>query len=125
MKAYYEHRVSAKTQRLIDEKTSEAYEEIKKKHEKKVGDRIEFMYILGIAVALHEKLGFGAKRRRDFINAMVAKINEISAFLAGNKVVDADTRKESYDIDYNREYLKRLADKYGVPFDEEVFNDEL
>lgn len=33
-------------------------------------------------------------------------------------------RREAYYVDYNREYLRRLANEYGVPFDEEVFNDE-
>jgi hypothetical protein len=127
MRANYKNRVSTKTQLLIEDTVAEEYEKIKKQHEKKVSDRIEFMFILGTAVALHEQLGFGAKRRRDFINAMVAKINEISAYLADNKVVEGfgAERKVSYDVDYNRDYLRRLADEYGVPFNEEVFNDDL
>lgn len=127
MKSYYKHRVPSKTQLLIENTVSEEYEKIKKQHEKKVGDRVEFMFILGIAVTLHEQLGFGAKRRRDFINTMAAKINEISAYLADNKVVEGfgAERKVSYDVDYNRDYLRRLAEEYGVPFDEEVFNDEI
>jgi hypothetical protein len=125
MKSYYKHRVPVKTQSLIENTVSEEYEKIKKLHEKKVSDRVEFMFILGTAVALHEQLGFGAKRRRDFINTMVAKINEISSYLAGNKVFEGSgsERKEAYDVDYNREYLQRLAEEYGVPYDEEVFND--
>jgi outer membrane lipoprotein-sorting protein len=112
---------------LIEDTVAEEYEKIKKLHEKKVGDRIEFIFILGTAVALHEQLGFGAKLRRDFINAMAAKINEISSYLAGNKVIEGSgsERKETYDVDYNRDYLRRLADEYGVPFNEEVFNDDL
>jgi hypothetical protein len=125
MKANYKHRVSTKTQQIIEDTVAEEYEKIKKLHEKKVGDRVEFMFILGTAVALHEQLGFGAKRRRDFINAMAAKINEISGYLAGNKAIEGSgsERRESYDVDYNREYLQRLAEEYGVSYDEEVFND--
>jgi hypothetical protein len=125
MKSYYKHRVPVKTQSLIEDTVAEEYEKIKKLHEKKVSDRVEFMLILGTAVALHEQLGFGAKRRRDFINTMVAKINEISSYLAGNKVIEGSgsERKEAYDVDYNREYLRRLAEELGVSYDEEVFND--
>lgn len=126
MKSYYKHRVPTKTQALIEDTVAEEYEKIKKLHEKKVGDRVEFMFILGIAVTLHEQLGFGAKRRRDFINAMAAKINEISAYLADNKVVEGfgAERIVNYDVDYNRDYLRRLAKKYGIPYDEEIFTDE-
>ena len=127
MKVNYKHRVSTKTQQIIEDTVAEEYEKIKKLHEKKVSDRVEFMFILGAAIVAHEKLGYGPKRRKDFINDIVDKIYEIAAYLADNKVVEGfgAERKVIYDVDYNRDYLRRLADEYGVPFDEEVFNDEI
>lgn len=123
MKANYKNRVSAQTQKAVEKAVAEEYERVRKENERKVSDRIEFMFILGAAIVAHEKLGYGPKRRKDFINDIVEKINEIAAYLAGNKVVEAADRKEHYDISYNREYLQKLADEYGVPFNEEVFDD--
>lgn len=124
MKANYKYRVPPKTQKAVQIAVEEEYEKIKKEHEQKAYDKFYFMFMLGTAIVLHENLGYGPKRRKDIVQAIADKINEISAYLAGNKVVEADTHEESYDIDYNREYLRRLSDEYGVPFDEEVFNDD-
>lgn len=123
MNANWKKRIPGWMKNSVDEAVAEEYEKIKKQHEKKVGDRIEFMFILGVAITAHEELGFGPKRRKDLINKIVDTINELSNYLAGNKVVETADHKEHYDIEYNREYLKRLADEYGVPFDEEIFND--
>ena len=124
MNANWKKRIPGWMKNSVDEAVAEEYEKIKKQHEKKVGDRIEFMFILGVAIPAHEKLGFGPKRRKELINKIIDTINELSSYLAGNKVMETADHSEHYDIDYNREYLKRLADEYGVPFDEEVFNDE-
>lgn len=123
MKANYKNRISVQTQKAVRIAVEEEYEKIKKEHEQKAYDKFYFMFMLGTAIVLHENFGYGPKRRKDTVQAIANKINEISAYLAGNKVVEAGAREETYDIDYNREFLQRLADEYGVPYDEEVFND--
>ena len=94
-----------------------------REQENRAYKKFEFMFLLGTAIVLHDKLGFGSKRRKDFVCHIADKINEISAYLAGNKAVESKSGEESYDVDYNREYLRRLAEEYGVSYDEEVFND--
>lgn len=124
MRANYKNRISVQTQKAVQIAVEEEYEKVKKKHEKKVYDKFYFMFMLGTAIILHDNLGYGPKRRKDFVKSIADKINEISAYLASNKVLIAETHKEEFDIAYNREHLKELAEKYGVPFDEEVFNDD-
>lgn len=123
MKANYKYRVPPKTQKAVQLAVEEEYEKVKKKHEQQTYDKFYFMFMLGTAIVLHDKLGYGAKRRKDFVNCIADKINEISAYLASNKVFIAETHKKEFDITYNRKHLKELAEEYGVPYDEEVFND--
>lgn len=67
---------------------------------------IVFAYLLSVVLEIRKEL----RKLNDSISSKLEKIA---------------LNKESYDVDYNRDYLRRLAEEYGVPFDEEVFNDEI
>ena len=125
MRANYKNRLPESAKKVVTQVVTEEYEKIKKKHERIIHDRVAFMCELAAAVALHDTFNFGEKRRKEFIKAMTAKANEISDYLAGNKVIEASDRKEHYDITYNRDYLRKLAEQYNVEYDEEIFNDEV
>lgn len=96
---------------------------VRRKYDSKLLDRFQFMYTLGLSIALNKAAGFGFGRRKKVIDEMVKQVNDLSTYLSSNTCMDGQNNKK-YDVEYNREYLKRLADKYGVHFDESIFDDE-
>lgn len=124
MKANFRNRVDEKTKLRIEQAVEEEFETRKSEYEKKFNDKFAFLYMLATAIYAHDTLGFGPKRRHDIVTGIVQKANEISEYLSSNKVIDANDREEHYDVEYNLEYLKRLSEEYGVPFEEEVFYEE-
>lgn len=112
LKAYDRNRPSSK---MIDEINKRArraatqiYEDIKQKHEEKMASRFFFMYYLALSEVLREELGFGDVRRERILEACMRKHEEINDMLIANKCVE--NGRESFDSDYNRELLKRLAE---------------
>jgi len=124
MKCRYKEHVNTKVKATIVKETEKAYEEIKREHEEKLNDRFCFMFLLATADFAHEAFGFGPIRRERLLKGITQRVNEISSYLTSNVVTEANNREKHFDIEYNRDYLRRLADQYGIEFDETIFDDE-
>ena len=124
MKCRYKDHVNTKVKATIIKETEKAYEEIKRKHEEKLNDRFCFMFLLATADFAREAFGFGPQRREKLLRGITKRVNEISSYLASNVVTEANNRSEHFDTEYNREYLRKFADRLGVDFDESIFDDE-
>ena len=123
MKAYNKRRATIAQRQMITDAVIAEYEKIKKKHEEKIGNRMFFVFTLALASVADEQLGFGDTRRDRLIEAVVKEANELSEKLLNNKFVD-EHGTESFDSDYNRDWLGRLAKQYHLKFDESVFDDD-
>jgi hypothetical protein len=123
MKAYDKNRLTPKQRNAVTDAVLKEYHKIKEAHEKKLNDRIFFIHYLALAEVLSEVLHFGPERKARIIEACMDKANEISQELIKNKCIDADGR-ESFDSDYNRTLLARMAKQNNLKFDESIFDDD-
>lgn len=89
--------------------------------EQKYKEQIVFMAMLGTAMALRDNR-ISEDRTIKILNDMKDKVNEISKYLTANTCIYQDKIKPEYDVEYNRETLKRLASEYHIQFDESVFD---
>lgn len=122
MKALSRNRLAPHQRDLIVREADKQYEKIKHQHEEVFSNRLLFLVMLAISIVLDEEFGFGSARRKRFIDAFVSKINELSGFLCENKCVYQNGHKD-FDVEYNRECLRKLADQYGIAYKESMFDD--
>lgn len=122
MKAYSKRRATIAQRQMITDEVINQYNRIKKKHEQKIGNRMFFVFTLALASVADEQLGYGDVRRDRLIEAVVKEANALSEKLLNNKFVD-EHGTESFDSDYNRDWLGRLAKQYHLKFDESIFDD--
>lgn len=123
MKALSKRRATPAQRQMITDAVVAEYSKIKKAHEKKISDRVFFMFVLALASVADEELGFGDTRRDRLVEAVIKKANNLSNDLLDNKCVNADG-SESFDSDYNRTLLERLSKQYHLKFDESIFDDD-
>lgn len=123
MKAYSRRRATIAQRQMITDEVINQYNRIKKKHEEKIGNRMFFVFTLALASVADEQLGWGDVRRGRLVEAVVKEANELSQKLLDNKFVDKHGT-ESFDSDYNRDWLGRLAKQYHLKFDESIFDDD-
>lgn len=122
MKALSKKRLSSSQIDLIERESVKQYEKIKHQHEETISNRLLFMVLLSMSLILEEQLGYGITRRKRFIEAFKNKINELSAFLYDNRCEDGNGYKD-FDVEYNRDFLKRLAEQQGIAYNESMFDD--
>lgn len=103
------------------------YGKIKDKHEKMIVARCNIVYQVALHMALENQLKFGEQRRKKFVDSFINSVNDLSTELADNKALYNVNGHmiEDYDIEGNRELLKRACEYYGVKYDERIFDDEL
>ena len=122
MKAINKKRLPVYQRDLIEKESYKQYEKIKAQHEETITNRLLFMVLLSMSLVLDEQLGYGITRRKRFIEAFKNKINELSAFLYDNRCEDGNGHKD-FDVEYNRDFLKRLAEQQGIAYNELMFDD--
>lgn len=122
MKALSKNRLTPSQRERMNKAVIREYEKVKHQHEEKFSNRLLFLVILAMSIILDEQLDFGDTRRKRFIDAFVAKINELSKFLSDNKCEYQNGHKD-FDVEYNRDFLRKLADQYGIAYNESMFDD--
>lgn len=123
MKALNKRRATPAQRQMITDAVVKEYEKIKSAHEKKINERVFFIHYLALAITAEELLGFGDTRRDRLVEACISKSNELSQELVQNKCTNADG-VESFDSDYNRSLLEKLAKQCHLKFDESIFDDD-
>lgn len=117
------NRLSPSQRKIVNDEVVKGFEKVSKAYEQKVSDRVQFIWLLATALTLQEHLRFGTERREKFMDELFKRANGLSEQLCGNKCKDAEDH-EDYDIEYNREILKRLSADLGIEYDESVFDDD-
>ena len=122
MKALSKSRFTSSQRSNINKYVRKEYEKVKAAHEDLIVKRLLFFCLLGLCEVLSEQLGYGKDRRKRFIGAFIEKVNSISQMCYDNKCEYQNGRID-FDADYNRELLSRMAEQYGIEFDESIFDD--
>lgn len=124
MKAYSKKQLTVAQREALKKSAINEFSKLKAKFEKKYNDRIFFIHYLALAMVLDEQLNFGEQRRAKILKACMAKVTELSEYLASNKCTYANG-KEDYDVDYNLSQLEQYAKKYNIAWDESIFDDDI
>lgn len=113
----------SKTERdFIKHEVNKIYRENQQKHEEKMLDRFMFWFMISLCKTMDDEFGFGQQRLNHLKKSLLDTMNEISQYLTSNTCETKDGKE--FDIDYNRTVLQRLAEQYGVKFDESIFDDD-
>lgn len=108
-------RLSSRQREAVEKVYRNAY----KKDILKAEQNTQFFMTIITLKTLDDYYGFGEKRRSDFMKKMTKVASEIGDFLISNKCYEGDSDIEQYDRDGNIERLKRWAEYYKIPFNEE------
>lgn len=124
MKAYGKRRLSVAQQETISKAAASEFLKYKEHYENKCNDRNFFLFFLTLAMVLDEELNFGEQRRAKVIQACMDKITELSDYLVSN-TCEIGSGNKRFDTEYNLSTLERLANRYHIAWDENIFNDDL
>ena len=77
--------------------------------------------MISLMQTLENEYNFGKKRREEFKKRFDKCLEDLNAFLESNTFTSGISEHQNFDIDYNHEKLRQLAEYYGIPFDESIF----
>lgn len=121
MKAINRKRHSKTQREFIKNEVDKVYRDNMKKHEEIMLKRFMFWFMISLCKTMDDEFDFGKKRLNKLKSSLMKTMSEVSDYLVSNTCETQDGKE--FDVEYNRTILQRLAEQYGVDFDESVFDD--
>lgn len=121
MKAINRKRHSKTQREFIKSEVDKVYRDNMKKHEEIMLKRFMFWFMISLCKTMDDEFDFGEKRLNKLKSSLMKTMSEVSDYLVSNTCETQDGK--GFDVEYNRTILQRLAEQYGVEFDESVFDD--
>ena len=94
-----------------------------KKHqqrkERQYQEQIIFLMLLAMAMTMRQNK-ISAERMIKILDETQQQVSELTAYLTANTCIYKDGQ-QNYDVEYNLETLRRLAEEYHIKFNEEIF----
>ena len=95
---------------------------IDKRNRQKAADRVTLVNSIAFCASMEDD-GLSINRIKRILERASVKAIEITDELVSNKFHDNEHDKWQYDADYNRDLLRRMAERYGIYYDESIFDE--
>lgn len=92
---------------------------LQERKENQYKEQIVFFTILATAMTLRNN-NISVERMIKILSEVQTQVDELSKYLTANTCIYKDGKKD-FDVDYNIETLRRLAEDYHVHFNDDIF----
>ena len=79
---------------------------------------------LFMLISLHqtmEQYGFSKVKQKNFRRVFMEKLDKLNRFLESNTYTAGLSDRQQFDVEYNQEKLRELAELYGIDFSDALF----
>lgn len=117
-------RIPVKQRELLEKQALREFDKIALRYQEYMGEQLMLFVQLALHLTLEQKLGFGDKRRTDFLSYFVKTFNDIANELVENKTdfnVNGKLRKK-IDVEANQDALFKMFDSYGIEYKPNCFD---